>query len=128
MSALPLRCALCALPLLTCAVDTSTRHEETGRQADPLVRERVATRMDEIAAPAQRLHVKLRRQSETGDCDGVCDMALEVCKASGRVCELAADFPGDEEIQLKCQWPTADCDEAEASCKNCGGRPEASEY
>jgi len=113
---------------LACAVDSTAKREEAGHQTDPLVRERVMARMDEIAEPARKTHVKLRGMSERDQCDGVCDMAREVCKAADRVCELAADYPNDEDVQLKCNWPRADCDEAEGSCETCGGRPESSEY
>ena len=119
---------LCAPLVVACAVDSTAKKEEEGHQTDPLVRERVMARMDEIGAPAQRTHAKLRTMSQKDQCDGVCELAREVCKAAGRVCELATDYPNDEDVQLKCKWPRADCDEAEAYCENCGGRPEDTEY
>jgi len=124
----PVLAALLAVVASGCAIDKASRTEETGRGPDPLVKERVMARMDEIAAPAQQQHATIRKRSQAGECEGICDLVDELRRAAERVCELAADYPGDEDVQLKCRWPKADCDEAEAACENCGGRPEESVY
>ena len=112
---------LSAVLLSACAVDPTARKEEAGRQVDPLVRERVSARVDEIAAPAKEGHATLLSKTSSGDCDGVCDLSVEICEAASRVCNLTSDYPNDEEMTEKCAWPTSDCSESRAACANCGG-------
>lgn len=95
--------------------------------ADPLVRERVLMRIDELYGPAKEQAETIRELTASRECDGVCGMSNSVCDVSARVCDLTADFPADdEEVQEKCRWSSTDCDTARVACAGCGGyKPEA---
>ncbi len=106
---------------------TKTKKDVTGTVQDPLVRERVLRRIDELYGPAKVEAEKLRELRRHDECEGVCDMSHRICDVSARVCDLASDYPeSDEEIHEKCAWAEADCDESRVACVSCGGG-EASE-
>ncbi len=89
---------------------------------DPLVRERVLRRIEELYEPAKEQAETVRELSASKECDGVCPMAKSICDVSSRVCDLAGDFPkDDEEVQEKCRWSSTDCDSARVACAGCGG-------
>ena len=126
---------LAALPLLAiiswsgCAVDSAAKKEEAGRQVDPLVRERTLARMDEIAKPARAANDEIKAKVEAGDCAGVCKASEDICSRSIRVCDLAADYPqNDDDIQERCEWVSSDCDESRGLCANCGGPAKPEDY
>ena len=100
--------------------ETSTPARDSAQ--DPLVRERVIKRMEELYAPAKAEAAKVRQMTAKRECDGLGAMSGRICNASARICELAADYPeSDEEVQETCTWATADCDGSRGSCAGCGG-------
>ncbi|MBM4319194.1 MAG: hypothetical protein FJ125_04360 [Deltaproteobacteria bacterium] len=89
---------------------------------DPLVRERVLERMEEIYAPAKQAAEEVRSLTARKECGGVCEKSGSICDAAARLCDLAADYSdSDEEVQERCQWSTTDCDSSRSSCAGCGG-------
>lgn len=89
---------------------------------DPLVRERMQRRMDEIYSPAKAEAEEVRSLAARKECSGVCEMSKRICDASYRICDLASDFPRhDFEVQERCRWASADCDSARVACAGCGG-------
>ncbi len=112
-----------------CAVDSTSRKEESAPEADPLVRERTVDRMDEIAQPARAAAEAIRAKVAVKDCAGVCDASKDICSRSLRVCDLAEDFPQrDDGVHERCEWVTSDCDESRGLCANCGGPAPAADY
>lgn len=90
--------------------------------ADPLVRERVLDRMEEIYKPARKAAEEVRQAQERKQCDGVCAKSASICDASARLCDLASDYPPeDDEVHERCQWCNADCDMSKVACATCGG-------
>ncbi len=95
---------------------------------DPLVRERILRRIEEIYSPAKEEAEEVRALAARKECGGVCDKSKRICDASSRVCDLAGDFPKkDVEIHEQCDWSSTDCDSARVACAGCGGPADAAE-
>lgn len=110
------------LTLAACQLGGSGNQDKSGSVMDPLVRERILARINEIYEPAKADAEKVRELSAKKECRGVCRMSVTICDASKRVCDLAADFPkSDEEAHEQCSWSQADCGGAKVSCAGCGG-------
>lgn len=70
---------------------------------------------DEAAPVAQKRGVLEGRER----CEMICDLAGMTCELEAKICRLAADHPGEARYENACARATADCDVAEAACREC---------
>ena len=71
--------------------------------------------VDEAAPAAQKRGVLEGRER----CEMICDLAGMTCELEAKICRLAADHPGEARYENACARATADCDVAEAACREC---------
>jgi hypothetical protein len=52
-------------------------------------------------------------------CGDICDVKSAICTSSSKICTISRSYPGDEHIQGRCTWATAECGKAEDACTKC---------
>ena len=91
--------------------------------ADPIGRDE-GDNVGDLRARLERLHVDHDRLSSQegggfGQCEDLCDLASKICSVKEKICDIAADHPGDDAYQGLCREAQHECREAGDSCVRC---------